>query len=504
MAKVSGFKFKVLTTSELAKIVNAVSGLSAGAHPPVTSDALDKPTPETAAGVFQMLAEYAYDTEIQQVKIEAQRTGTIQHQEIYEEALDVLTLFRWCRQVANINSIDDFTFKDVWDPSQKRFRAVVSALCNFDRYKESRETKFDPEREELQALDDQRADLLAKTNHMEEEVAQSQEIHLEELREIGAKEQEVEEMKSSLEKRMRDQQSAERVVEDLQGQLNAARDKVEEVERQIGVSRDEVSDMKARIAENPAGIQREIEDQKSIESELRERLAKTGDEKRAKVQRDQVLKKVFENCKEYELALTKTKRDADAHSEMRSRVLQEREELAALRARMDSMSNENVEIEQHSKQIGEELASAQKEKERKLQELETRRLHAYGQLTTLQAKRTDEQKKAHQVQAQKLELEVELDNTQRQLDAELNDLNADLAAKVERREYYDQQVDSMISQYRGDMSGSRRAPSPDVEDAAGTKRAGGLRARRLLASPSPARATAGRRLPATSPYRGLP
>jgi len=171
MAKVSGFKFKVLTTSELAKIVNAVSGLSAGQHPPVSSDALDKPTPEIAAGVFQMLAEYAYDTEIQQVKIEAQRTGTIQHQEIYEEALDVLTLFRWCRQVANINSIDDFTFKDVWDPSQKRFRAVVSALCNFDRYKESRETKFDPEREELQALDDQRADLLAKTNHMEEEVA---------------------------------------------------------------------------------------------------------------------------------------------------------------------------------------------------------------------------------------------------------------------------------------------------------------------------------------------
>merc|ERR1740139_1179843 len=114
-----------------------------GVHPSVTADAIDRPTPENAATYFHHLAEFAYDMDVLQVK--AQMPAVTQHagqlySEVFDKAMDVLTVFRFAKQLALINIVEDFSLKDVWEPAPKRFRVLLSSMINFCRYKEGRVT----------------------------------------------------------------------------------------------------------------------------------------------------------------------------------------------------------------------------------------------------------------------------------------------------------------------------------------------------------------------------
>lgn len=95
-----------------------------GVHPAVVQENIERPGADNAMAFFNALAEFAYDMDSQQVK--AQMPAGILYPEIYDEAMDVLTVFKLSRQLAMINLVDDFNFKDFWDPISKRFRALLS------------------------------------------------------------------------------------------------------------------------------------------------------------------------------------------------------------------------------------------------------------------------------------------------------------------------------------------------------------------------------------------
>lgn len=491
-----GFAFKVLTPKDIAKVVSALGSMSNGTHSPATPDSIDKPTAETAASVIQLLAEYAYDMEMQHVKFSTHMPGVPQNAEIYEEALDVLSVFRCARQLALINHVEDFNFKDLWDPSSKRYRAVLSALINFCRYKESREAAFHGMKEELHTIDSTRLELRAKTSHMEEELAQSEERHNQILTDVLYVEQEIQQARAEVDQRLREKQSADRVVDDLEAMKTSARGKVEDIESQIAASREQVKDMQGQIADNPAGIAKEIEEQQASVLQLRAQLAETGDEKRSRLLRHQELTKLTATFNSHKEELDRVRQVADCATAAMLRTASAQEELAALTTSLDCLRNETAELESGVTQVTEEIGRDNLAHAERLPALEVRRQRAQAQLEELQEKRTEEQTQHQEMQAERHSLELELETARRVFESEINDFQVELGVAMERRTRYEQQVDVLMSEYRGDMSGSKLAGPADAEDIRGAKRAVEVRVRRLLASPSPAR---GRHMPPASP-----
>merc|ERR1719343_1935663 len=130
--------------------------------------------------------------------------------------MDVVTVFRLCRQMAAINMIDDFNLKDIWEPATKRFRAVLSGVINFCRYKEAKVIVITSMKEDLHSLDAVRLDLVEKSTQQEACLTAAQEQRNSELQEMWAAEQEVQEAQATVDKLSRSRQAADRVVEEAE------------------------------------------------------------------------------------------------------------------------------------------------------------------------------------------------------------------------------------------------------------------------------------------------
>eukprot|EP00439_Symbiodinium_sp_Y106_P056287 s3399_g7.t2 len=134
-----GFAFKILAPKDITGVLNMI-----GVHPAVAADNIDRPSADNAMAFFNALAEKlllsgavdqcdseatseALTSGLQQdsQQVKAQMPAVTPHPEIYDEAMDFLTIFKLSRQLAMINLVDDFNFKDFWDPVPKRFRALL-------------------------------------------------------------------------------------------------------------------------------------------------------------------------------------------------------------------------------------------------------------------------------------------------------------------------------------------------------------------------------------------
>ncbi|CAK9103459.1 Probable kinetochore protein NUF2 [Durusdinium trenchii] len=178
-----GFAFKILAPKDITGVLNMI-----GVHPAVVQENIERPVADNAMAFFNALAEFAYDMDTQQVK--AQMPAGILYPEIYDEAMDVLTVFKLSRQLAIVNLVDDFNFKDFWEPISKRFRALLSGMINFCRYKEAKVIVITGMKEDVQALDAQRLELVEKLNQVDSDLGAAQVRHNAELQDMWKAENE--------------------------------------------------------------------------------------------------------------------------------------------------------------------------------------------------------------------------------------------------------------------------------------------------------------------------
>lgn len=489
-----GLAFKILSPKDIAGVLTMI-----GVHPAVSADGVDRPTGDIAMAALQHLAEFAYDMDAQQVK--AQVPGLIQYPEIYDEAMDVLTIFKLSRQLSMINRLDDFSFKDIWEPNAKRFRAVVSGMINFCRYKEAKVIVLNSMKEDAQALDVARLELVERSNQLDQELAAMQERHNAELHEVWAAEGEAQEAQIVVDRLQRQRQTGDRVIDEAERKLSASKERVAQHEREAELAREQAQGLQEQIAESPEGLEQEIRELQLGVRQQKAWLEEKSDERRARVLRDQVLCRLTRHLECYGQELAKVERASDAAAAARGRTDGARDELGCTRRLLELRRAEEAELEQGVRQVTAELERAKQAHEERMQQLEARRQQALLQHQELQAKRTEEQKQHHLLQTQRLELEAEVASARRAHEAELNDLRAQQKLTADCSEGYAQTVEAMLAQYLGEaaLCGyaplSRAAGSPDVA----------LRRRRQPGSPSPARgadrwmASPGRRGP--SPVR---
>jgi len=499
-----GKNFKLLTPKEIASVLNRL-----GVHPQVTSEAIDKPTPEQAQSYFQELAAFSYDMEPQQMKAHLpsllQSMG-LQHADIYEEAVDAVAVFKLARHLALINLVDDFHFTDIWDPQAKRLRVLLSAIINCCRYKENKFAVTDSMKEDLHALDAERLELVERVNEFERSVQAAQDQHSNELHDMREAEMEVQKCTAEVEKLHRQKTTAERVVEETETGLTAKKDRRTRQEEETERLREQVAELKEQVAESPEGIEQEIAEQKASVREHRASLDDLSNEKRSRTQRDQVLNRLGEQVDSVRELLLRLSASAEASSAVQDRKDGFCQELDLLRQHTEARRSEQADFQEKVRHLSVEQERAKEAHEQQVQALATRRQQAFEQHQQLQAKRNEEQKQQHHLQMQRMELETEVANAQRTYDAELAELRERQAAINRKAEDYAQQVDQLRSECdsgrkAGSASVSRQPSGSPPPKGGASRQLQPLSARLVSCSPSPSRNVSGNPLGFMSPGR---
>lgn len=393
-----------------------------GVHPAVVQENIERPGADNAMAFFNALAEFAYDMDSQQVK--AQMPAGILYPEIYDEAMDVLTVFKLSRQLAMINLVDDFNFKDFWDPISKRFRALLSGMINFCRYKEAKVIVITGMKEDVQSLDSHRLELVEKLNQVDSELATAQERHSAELQEMWRAENEVAEAKATNDKLARQRNSADRVVEDAEKKRLAVKEHVRQGEHRIEQLR-----------------QQEIDELKSGVRQLKAILEEKANQRRSHSQRDQIFCRLIKHMETYKDELTRVGSLAASADAARQRCTASREELAQLRQSLEATRQDGADLDQSLKSVMADTEKAKQAHAERMQQLEERRQQALQQHQELQAKRSEEQRQLHLLQSQRLELEAEVAAVRRAHEVEMGELRAVSKAVLEKAESYNLSLD---------------------------------------------------------------
>eukprot|EP00930_Biecheleria_cincta_P052453 TRINITY_DN3769_c0_g2_i2.p1 TRINITY_DN3769_c0_g2~~TRINITY_DN3769_c0_g2_i2.p1 ORF type:complete len:497 (+),score=138.65 TRINITY_DN3769_c0_g2_i2:82-1572(+) len=488
-----GFAFKVLPPKDIVSVLSMM-----GVHPVATQDHIDRPTQANAVAFFNALAEFAYDMEAQQVK--AQIPETVHYPEIYDEAVDALLVFKLSRQLAMINLVDDFNIRDIWDPIPKRFRALLSGMINFCRYKEAKVIVITGMKEDVQALDNERLMLVDRLNQTDTELAAAQDRHNAELHEMWTAENEAAAAKAAVDKLTRNRSYADRVVEDSEKNLATAKEKKQELEQRAEQLRDQVEALQEQVAESPEGLEKEIQDLQTGVRQQKSWLEEKANERRSRAQRDQILARLASHVDSYHGELLRLQKADTSAQVAKRRTVAASEELAALRQKMVARAQEAAELEQAVRNVVADTERAKQSQLEKMRQLEVRRQVALEQHKNLQAKRSEEQKQMNRLQSQRMELEAELASRRRAHEAEMSELRAKKEEVLESAEAYSQSLEALIHSHGApEFLKSIRCnvlASPNDEE---------QRQRyRVLSSPSPARAIAeGRLLMSPPPLPGM-
>lgn len=489
-----GFAFKVLPPKDIVSVLSMM-----GVHPVATQDHIDRPTQANAVAFFNALAEFAYDMEAQQVK--AQMPETVHYPEIYDEAVDALMVFKLSRQLAMINLVDDFNIRDIWDPIPKRFRALLSGMINFCRYKEAKVIVITGMKEDVQVLDNDRLMLVDRLNQTDTELSAAQDRHNAELHDMWTAENEAATAKAAVDKLTRNRSYADRVVEDSEKNLATAKEKKQELEQRTEQLRDQVEAFQEQVAESPEGLEKEIQDLQTGVRQQKSWLEEKANERRSRAQRDQILAKLASHVEGYHGELVRLQKADTSAQVAKRRTVAAREELAALRHKMVARGQEAAELEHTVRNVVADTERAKQSQVEKMQQLEVRRQVALEQHKNLQAKRSEEQKQMNLLQSQRMELEAELASRRRAHEVEMSELRAKKEAVLESAEAYSQSIEALVHSHGApELLKSMRCNVLESPNEVQQQQ----QRHRVLCSPSPARAVAeGRLLMSPPPLPGM-
>lgn len=450
-----GFAFKLMAPKEIAHVLGMI-----GVHPAVTPENIDRPNAEIASNIYQHLASFAYDVaEIQHVKGRASEVhGVGPYAEIFDEGMDVIAIFKLARKLASINRIEDFSMKDMWDPQAKRFRAILSGVINFCRYKESQTAVMTTMKQDVQVLESARLELVDKSNAIVHELTGAQSQHSAELETMRVAENELQDATSVVDKLEKEKQTADRLHETADTGLESAKERLAQKGERAQQLRDDIAALQEQVAESPEGLEQEIQELQLAIRQQKASVEEKTDEKRAQMQRVQVLARIDGHLDQYKGVLEKVEQSAVLKEAACDRSLGARNELGAMRSSLDACRTEELELVQFMEQIKVDMDVAKQAHDDQVRQFEERRQQAMGQQQELQGKRTDEQRQWSELQAHRTALETDIANVKRAHEADMNDLESRVRTTQDGGAEYVGMIDGLMTQYDAEAGRSMAMP----------------------------------------------
>jgi len=484
-----GLSFKLMTPKDLTNVLGVI-----GVHPAATHESIAKPNAECASSMYKQLAEFAYDPDaIAHIKGRAPEVqGIGPYIEIFDEGMGVIAIFKLVEQLALINGIDDFSLKDVWDPQAKRFRAILSGIVNFCRYKESQTAAITTMKQDMQTLENVRLERVEESNSVGHELAEAHAQHCAENALMLVAENQLQESTDVVDELQKQKEVADGLHETAHARYEATNKRLTDAKERSQQLRDNVAALQEQVADSPEDLEQELQELQLAIRQQKARVEERTDEKRAQMQRVQVLGRINGHLDQYKAVLDNVGQSAALVGVACDRSRGARNELAAIRSSLDIRCTEELDLVQAVEQSSVDINDAKQAHDKQVQEFEDRRQQATRQQQELLGERTEEQRQWSELQAQRSVLETEIANVRRSHEMDLNNLESRLTTVLDDGAQYVDSVDGLMTQYGADTG--RNIPvlgcrSPSMRSP-GSDRFGSARSFRspnLKASPAPRR-----------------
>lgn len=338
------------------------------------------------------------------------------------------------QELALINGVDDFNLKDIWEPTGKKFRTLLSGIINFLRYKDQQQSMITSLKESLRTLQSQRLEQEQQSEQMDKQLHEAHVKHNEELPLMYAADSAAHEAKSTLDKVQKDVKSGEHLLESVGKRRDQWQERVTQSHDEVRRLREDVSQLRGRVAESPEDLQQQIVYLRERIPQQRERGEELHEEKRTLGQKVQGLAKLRAGTSEYLNTLREMLADQSALNEVRQRKSNTSAELAALRESTERQRMQHMQLEQNKENITAGIENDKQAQAERVRHFEDRRQRAIQERQEQMEHASEEQRRQFAQQVERSEMEAKLRDVQRAHQAQMSKLQArrqEIAASME-------------------------------------------------------------------------
>lgn len=266
---------------------------------PVTKEMLKVPTSNDVKGVFDFfLKEISNKRPEDMVQAGFGCIDDVDYPELYEDAIPRLHYLRECQEVFRSAQFDEFGIRDVFAPSKSRFNWQISALINFNKFRQNRLSSFEEMAKNADDLLVRERAVIAEKSELQKEITSIEEIRASEKLEADGIREVVSELTQEINALHKQQRALTDQTREAKSELAEKTEKATAVKVRKMTETEDADRMKSRVVSSPDRVRGELDTMRETLQAEREEV--DGMEKRTRFlhRRSEGLKKAQSSVKD--------------------------------------------------------------------------------------------------------------------------------------------------------------------------------------------------------------
>lgn len=413
------FSFPILTVEEILVCLTELN-----IH--IDEDDLVKARPEAIRNVYEQLIYESLGMSKEELYTPKYAfMDAIKYEELHDESIPVLHFIRSMNKLLVASgAMDGFTLRDLVRPEPARVRRNLSAIINFQKYKEERLGVYGMHTSKTEELLRVQAELQARNDELQRQLREERALRAAEQPAIDALRADL----TALGKQRDELDEAigrnRAVTTEQKDTIMALRDAISSADAKMEGLRGEIAHKRSQIVASPARLRAEVENTARQLEEARTVLSAAQEEERTTKRRLEVVKKADKDVRkaitllsELETELNKQKRVARDVKTRQGEVDTMETELASLKAQAEHLTRNIARAEARLSET-QETTSAKEEAVARATDTARTELHILQEEVT-RAKETK-----REVEVRKAELDAEKERMLSRHNAEMADMMA--------------------------------------------------------------------------------
>ncbi len=373
----------------------------------------------------------------------------VEYPELHEDHMIDVLFFRELSRCMRIVGIYDFSWKDLQNPTAKRFRCQMSAILNMAKFREEQLRKYyelmEPRNELVNALQEV---------HNEHELLMQQLLHTQKessvkMEEIDAVVRECQELESEIAKSNKLQASKREEAAALKREVNDLKDQLASVNWALQEAQAEEEQLRGQVVSSPDRRKRELaEKEEELEKEKEEgrRLEAELERHDAEKERLQQHVKALEGLVALQKQLLE---DALKHDKIITEMEEAKKKVASYEEQIQEVNEKAEDAERNLLRTEERLNQARKQAKMQMDEANDRLEIAKEQLILVEKEREDSlariEEREFEIRELEEQIKAEQQDTERQIAEIIHEYKEMEKAFLMRHEKRMQFIESAMS-----------------------------------------------------------
>ena len=328
--------------------------------------------------------------------------------ELHEEHLIDVLFFKELTKCMRVVGIHDFSWKDLLQPTAKRFRCQMSAILNMAKFREEQLRKY----YELMEPRNELVNALQEVHHehqlLLQQLQKAQQESNEKMGEIDAAARECQELESEIAKANKLQAAKREEAAALKREVNDLKDQLASVNWALQEAQAEEEHLKSRIVSSPARRKRELADKEhELEQEKKEgeKLDAELEHLDSEIERFQRHIKALEKLNDMVQQLHE---DVVKHKNLLSDLEKKEKKVAANQAQIQEINEKADEVQRELMRVEERINLAHKQAKMQMDAANDRLEIAKEQLILAEKERHEYATRIEEKEAEVRDLEEQI------------------------------------------------------------------------------------------------